>query len=223
MTTKEKILQASMRHFLIYGYDHTALSTIADEVNIKKPSIYHHYPSKETLLEACVDGILGDLTYRIESVLSKSNEPKVQIESLFETIIDYHTNLSAVVYQNYHQMVNVNALLYRATSVSDNLNQKIEVYYQFLQKQINQILVSGQKQGIIKPTLNKEIASFDLLARIEGMLNLTTLSKSSHIVAMRSQLYETVWDSVRNEHYKGHQQKKKKLLDYKSIDIARKW
>ncbi|MGZ9586348.1 TetR/AcrR family transcriptional regulator [Paenibacillus marinisediminis] len=47
--TAHHIRQVALAHFAQYGYDGTSLSKIADEVGIKKPSIYAHYASKEDL------------------------------------------------------------------------------------------------------------------------------------------------------------------------------
>lgn len=49
MTTKEKIKKAALSLFSKNGYEGTALSEIAKQVGIKKPSIYNHFDSKEDI------------------------------------------------------------------------------------------------------------------------------------------------------------------------------
>jgi AcrR family transcriptional regulator len=50
MNTKEKIFDVSLDLFSKKGYDSVSLRQIAEEVGIKKSSIYSHYPSKEAIL-----------------------------------------------------------------------------------------------------------------------------------------------------------------------------
>ena len=50
MNTKEKIFDASLDLFSKKGYDSVSLREIAEEVGIKKSSIYSHYVSKEAIL-----------------------------------------------------------------------------------------------------------------------------------------------------------------------------
>ena len=50
MNTKEKIFDVSLDLFSKKGYDSVSLREIAEEVGIKKSSIYSHYSSKEAIL-----------------------------------------------------------------------------------------------------------------------------------------------------------------------------
>lgn len=51
MSTKEKILEACLNLFSKQGIQATSLNNIAKEVNIKKPSIYNHFESKDKMIE----------------------------------------------------------------------------------------------------------------------------------------------------------------------------
>jgi len=51
LSTKEKIFQTSVSLFARNGYPGASLQDIADEVGIKKSSIYNHYKSKEEILK----------------------------------------------------------------------------------------------------------------------------------------------------------------------------
>ncbi|MEI2401590.1 TetR/AcrR family transcriptional regulator [Niallia taxi] len=47
--TKEDLKKAAIKHFTQSGYEGASLSMIADEVGIKKSSIYSHFSSKDAL------------------------------------------------------------------------------------------------------------------------------------------------------------------------------
>lgn len=54
--TVEKILDVSQRLFLEKGYDHTTIQDIVDELGgLSKGAIYHHFKSKEAILNALGD------------------------------------------------------------------------------------------------------------------------------------------------------------------------
>jgi AcrR family transcriptional regulator len=55
MDTKEKIILKASEMFLNQGYDNSPMSQIAKELGFSKAGLYHHYPSKESLLFDVID------------------------------------------------------------------------------------------------------------------------------------------------------------------------
>ena len=54
-STKEKIVLAALDLFAEKGYDGVGVDQIAETVGIKGPSLYHHFKSKEDILNAIID------------------------------------------------------------------------------------------------------------------------------------------------------------------------
>ncbi len=55
MSTKDRILDAALTLFAENGYNGTSVEQIAKAVGIKAPSLYKHYKSKESILNALID------------------------------------------------------------------------------------------------------------------------------------------------------------------------
>lgn len=57
---REDILQAARELFLTKEYDKTTMQDIMHKLNIAKGTIYHYFASKEAILEAVVEMIVGE-------------------------------------------------------------------------------------------------------------------------------------------------------------------
>lgn len=54
-STRERILDVSLRLFSEQGYDKTSLREVAENVGVTKAALYYHFPSKESVLSALLE------------------------------------------------------------------------------------------------------------------------------------------------------------------------
>jgi AcrR family transcriptional regulator len=66
--SRDSIIQAAVRLFNQNGYHATSMVDIAHAVNIKKPSLYHHFDSKEAILLAILEHGMDRLISEIEAI-----------------------------------------------------------------------------------------------------------------------------------------------------------
>ena len=85
LTTRDTILVVARRRFAEHGFAGTPLAEIADEVGIRTPSLFHHFPSKTALYRAVLlDGFEGFLVIMDETI-AEPGEGWPQVERVLRT------------------------------------------------------------------------------------------------------------------------------------------
>ena len=150
--TVEKILEVSQRLFLEKGYDNTKIQDIADELGMTKGAIYHHFKSKEEIMD-----VLGDTMFVNNNpfeIVKKRND----LNGLEK--MKYVINLN----QSNEQMIE---LTNQALPLLENpqiLAKMFESNYQYLLPYWLELIEEGQKDGSIKTNQPKELAELLILS-----------------------------------------------------------
>ena len=159
MNTKEKIFDVALDLFSKKGYDSVSLREIAEEVGIKKSSIYSHYSSKEAILMDIFDYLTNlfeydELLNNKELDLTADNETLVKNPELF-----YHMGSEAIKAMFSQER---NLKIWKLIFIQMNHNETIRLFFQ------NEILVKPlifwkgfftilKDRGIIRQDCNPEL------------------------------------------------------------------
>ncbi|HZJ27613.1 MAG TPA: TetR family transcriptional regulator [Acidimicrobiia bacterium] len=79
--TKALIIEVALQKFSDHGFAGTSLTEIADQVGIRRPSLLHHFPSKEALYRAVLLESFADWLALVEQAVTapdRSGWPQVE-------------------------------------------------------------------------------------------------------------------------------------------------
>ncbi|MCD8245691.1 MAG: TetR/AcrR family transcriptional regulator, partial [Parabacteroides sp.] len=73
------LLAVARKHFTEYGYFEVSLEKIAEEGNVTRGAIYHHFKNKQGLFTAVLERVQKDISLLIENEAMKSDDPWEQL------------------------------------------------------------------------------------------------------------------------------------------------
>lgn len=149
--TVGKILEVSKRLFLEKGYDNTKIQDIADELGMTKGAIYHHFESKEEIMNK-----LGETMFIHNNpfeIVKKRNDLN-GLEKM---------KLAIKLNQSNEQMVELTNQALPLLKNPQILAKMFESNYQNLLPYWLELIQEGQEDGSIKTEQPKELAELLIL------------------------------------------------------------
>lgn len=87
--TKAAILKAALKRFADHGYSAVSLNDIAEDVGIKKPSILHHFSSKEALYRAVILDEFSDWVFLMSDAIGSDLKGWEQVEKMLRAAFTF--------------------------------------------------------------------------------------------------------------------------------------
>ncbi len=89
VATPERILRAAEQVFALHGPVGARLADIALLAGITRPSLLHHFPSKEALYEACVHGAFAELGTVLGHAMQAEGAFVTRLEQVVRSFVSF--------------------------------------------------------------------------------------------------------------------------------------
>lgn len=145
---RARILASAAALFASKGVAATTVREIAGEVGILSGSLYHHFASKEAMVDEILSSYLDDLRARYAEVLARDTDPRVRLRNLVLVslqTVEAHP-YAAEIYQNdVHYLRQFDRFGYLTTAGNDVQRTWLDV--------INTGIAQGAFRADLDPTI----------------------------------------------------------------------
>lgn len=149
---KAQIIQTALKLFAAKGYENTTINSIIDEAGISKGGFYHHYGSKEELLEDIVRMLIGGMV-----AIFKEIDARDDLTALEKTN-EYIRRVNAYKTE---KVVATAAFLSELYSSGKNVRLESKIY-DFAREHVSpimkKIILQGVEEGTFKTKYPEEAA-----------------------------------------------------------------
>jgi AcrR family transcriptional regulator len=150
VTRRDELLAIAARLFAERGFRNTTVRDIADAAGILSGSLYHHFDSKESMVDEILQTFQQELFAAYEQILASSQDPRQKIEAAvrlsFEAIDQHHHEVA--IFQNEADWLG--GLGERFAYLAERHEQSRQVWLTLLQE--------GIKSGALKADIDLELA-----------------------------------------------------------------
>jgi TetR/AcrR family transcriptional regulator len=160
---KERILDASINLFLVYGFAGTPVKKITDAAGVAKGTLYWHFASKETILEEIIDKFSREM---YDEVMRRVAGCEGGFEEKFKTLYKFITEFAR---EQRGLLLVCNTLLGELVGSGVNAEAKIKAVQMRFHKFLADLLKRGQKEGVVKKDLDANIQAHIIIANFIGM------------------------------------------------------
>jgi AcrR family transcriptional regulator len=102
MTRRGELLQIAAALFASKGFRNTTVRDIADAAGILSGSLYHHFDSKESMVDEILSSFQEELFGQYDAILASADDPRTKLEQAvlvsFEAIDEHHDEVA--IFQN---------------------------------------------------------------------------------------------------------------------------
>jgi TetR/AcrR family transcriptional repressor of nem operon len=173
MTTKEKILAAAQNLIQTRSFHGFSFQDLADRVGIRKPSLYHHFDSKDAIALAVLDRAADWVRTRMTKV--DGEDPAARLERYFEMFRDIHGKGERMCPGGSFASVFDGI----SSSVQSTLHRFTKLHLDLLESIVREGAERGQFQ--IKDQRPRDVA-MQIFAGAQGALMIGRLTGDTHVI-----------------------------------------
>ncbi len=187
-TTRQHILEAARDCFAQAGYSATSLNDIASEVGIRRPSLLHHFASKEALYEEVFEQLLSDWSSRLADSIIAPSQGLEKVEQVLDAGFGFFADNPAYVTLMRREAIDGGSHL--AIDLAATLRPLFDEAVEYFQREMAAGVFRDQDAAQLLLTGYGALLSyFSDAPFLEGLLDESPLTEAS-LVRRRSHIIE---------------------------------
>ncbi|MCS7011462.1 MAG: TetR/AcrR family transcriptional regulator [Anaerolineales bacterium] len=157
--TRAQLLEAALRCFALVGYNAASVDGICAEAGFSKGAFYHHFPSKQAVFLALLDGWLKTIAKGLES-LRQATVP--------ETFVAM-TSLLPVILASADERLPMFLEFWLQASRDEKVWEATIAPYRHYQEYFARLVADGVAEGSLKPETDPQAAAQVILSLAVGL------------------------------------------------------
>ncbi len=160
---RNKIIEVALREFNSQGFERTTTTQIADTLGMTGPSLYYYFRTKDELLLACVETLMGTLVSHLQGAIEEPGSALDHLSRLVAIQVQHELSIASVGTM-------VNAYLYGPQHTTAMLGNVEQCRLKVLQKNLVNVyrcsLEKAMRERLI-PEQDLQILTFNVLAVVQ--------------------------------------------------------
>lgn len=163
--TSKLIKEVSLKYFAKSGYEGASLAHIAQDVGIKKQSIYTHFKGKDELfLQLCKDASENEIRFVINFIENNNTRPIKEIlyDFLLRSIDRYEKDVSNKFW--------LRTAFFPPNHLNESVMNMVYHYLDKVEELFIPIMKKAMEDGAIRPIIDEKRATAAFLGILDGIL-----------------------------------------------------
>jgi len=166
LVTKKQIIEESVKLFLQKGFSVTTLDEIAQQANVTRGAIYHHFKDKLDIVNELIETEHQNLKGLLQKIFNENISPLNKIEKVIEEVINnFFDNKS------FQDFIELTWFKIEYSQLTRLRSSKAELTGFFIEH-FNRVVIEAQRIGVIKQDVDATIITVTIVNMINGMYRL---------------------------------------------------
>src|SRR5690554_4464343 len=140
-----EIIEAAMQRIDEHGIQKLTISNLSTDLNLTEGALYRHFKNKNSILNGLLTYFIEEMDARTDVILSQKDKDATKLlRELFSSQLKKFTEKPAIVSVIFSEGI---------FQFNKDMNEKVSLMMEIMQKKISQIVESGQAQGEFSKTL----------------------------------------------------------------------
>jgi AcrR family transcriptional regulator len=169
MSKKAEILQAATRLLAAKGYKEASMAELAKATGVAQGTIFYHYKNKEDLFLSILEAFKEDIVSEFQQYQQAHHfKPGLQ---MVEDVISFYLYMVGKMEDRFMLLHRHDA--YELARINPTCHDHLEAIYNCLIDIFEQAIISGQKDGFIRPAPARRMAMI-IFTMVDGLVRFNT-------------------------------------------------